>query len=464
MKMKHKKFYKIMALILGVLTFTSCTANFCSVQDRAHILYQYDQGLLYDETGEAIINEGVIQFKSEEITKQIQSLSEKYDVPSINFWKAIDNKVLAMANEKYEIAYGTSGEKDVVLEKFGYLKFFGETVNKKGKTVDTLWANWDKMVDEIYSELSVQDYPSKDFITQYKSHMNTYVSNKRTCITPESGNYGETGNEVYVEGKSWGDAFGKGLIEGLLVYPVAWLSHTFAKAFINIGVGNGWSQLLAILFVTIIVRGLLMLVTFKSTMDQQKMTALQPELAKIQQKYPNANTNQHEKQMLAQAQMALYQKHKINPLSQLLVLIIQFPVFIAVWGALSGSSILTSGDILGMNLGSSIGTVMMKFDFTSGWWTAVVLFILMSATQIVASKLPQWIQAKNVKKVSKMGSNPAVDSQNKQMKIMSTVMLVMIIVMGFSLPSGMGLYWLFGAIMSIAQTLITQTIMKRKKK
>ena len=207
-----------------------------------------------------------------------------------------------------------------------------------------------------------------------------------------------------------------------------------------------------------------MLFTFKSTMDQQKMSALQPELAKLQQKYPNSNTNQYEKQMLAQAQMALYKKHKINPMSQLLTLIIQFPIFIAVWGALSGSSILTSGDIFGMSLGKSISAAITTWNFDGAWWTAFVLFVLMTASQIVSSQLAKWLQSKDTKKVSKMGKNPAADAQGKQMKMMSWFMTAMIVVMGFSLPSGMGIYWLVGALISMVQTVITQTVMKRKKK
>ena len=51
---------------------------------------------------------------------------------------------------------------------------------------------------------------------------------------------------------------------------------------------------------------------------------------------------------------------------------------------------------------------------------------------------------------------------NKNMKIFTYVMMAMIIFMGFSLASAMGIYWFFGALFSIAQTLITQTIISKK--
>ena len=87
----------------------------------------------------------------------------------------------------------------------------------------------------------------------------------------------------------------------------------------------------------------------------------------------------------------------------------------------------------------------------------------MSGIQIVASKLPQWLQKKELKKVAKMGTNPAADQQQKTMKWMQIFMMIMIIVMGFTLPSGMGVYWLVGGLVSMLQTVITQSIMRKKK-
>ena len=148
------------------------------------------------------------------------------------------------------------------------------------------------------------------------------------------------------------------------------------------GVPSGIAQILGILFITIIVRALMILFTFKSTAASAKLNELQPELAKIQAKYPNANTNQSEKMRLADETQKLYKKHGINPFSSILTMIIQFPVFICVWGALSGSAILSTGNFLGLNLSESISTVLFRgssWTAAGGYagWTALVLFILM---------------------------------------------------------------------------------------
>jgi YidC/Oxa1 family membrane protein insertase len=193
------------------------------------------------------------------------------------------------------------------------------------------------------------------------------------------------------------------------------------------------------------------------------MSLLQPELAKIQAKYPNSKTNQFEKQRLAQEQMELYKRNGVSPFSQFAVLFLQFPIFIAVWGAMTGSAVLATGSFLGLNLNSSIGNAIMNNLWSAGWWTALILFILMGVGQFVAMKLPTWLQKKDLKKVGRTMKNPAAESQQKQMQLMSNVMLIMIVVMGFSLPSAMGIYWFIGALISVSQTLITRKVMARKK-
>ena len=189
---------------------------------------------------------------------------------------------------------------------------------------------------------------------------------------------------------------------------------------------------------------------------------LQPELAKIQQKYPNSNTNAAQKQRLAEEQMKLYKKHKVNPFSQLLVLIIQFPVFIGVWGAMTGSAVLSTGAVFNLNLSTSIWNALTNTSGlpsnVNGWWTALVLIILMSVAQFMAMKVPQWIAKARTKKVARLGKNPAQTQQNRTANIVSYAMIIMIIVMGFTLPAAMGVYWLVGALISLTQSLIIQFI------
>ena len=383
---------------------------------------------------------------------------------------------------------GASEEDDKNLAKvnrdlsyYSYLRF---VTGDRGKG----WANWDTFDAEAREEiafgsplegkftntdaLSPDACPSSDYIKLYKSKVSGYVAAYRTCLTTRTdkyGSYGYSTKGIFIEEKTWGQAWSKGFFEGLLVYPIGWLVDTIAFGFKDAGATAGVSAFLAIVFVTFIIRSIMLLATFKQTQSNAKMTELQPEIQKIQNKYPNANTSQSEKQRMAEEMNRLYKKNKINPFTTIIVLIVQFPVFICVWGALSGSAALTNGTILGLNLSRTIREVL----FDKFYWgpaggyaavTALFLFLLMAGAQTISMLLPQWIQKAKAKKVAKLGKNPAQKQQNNRMKWFTYIMLALIIFMGFSLASAMGIYWFIGAIFSIIQTLVMQVITERKAK
>lgn len=500
-----KKLLAFSGLLIMVGTISSCaTANFCSVEDKAHILYAFDTGVTayYDandtaSTSSAVTypvfegNTNVVKSYSLSNSTQITTIntsatSSGYLLPSIEYWSFIDNKVLDLAFDQYiqyeatletpvtvtkataTVAqvkealygfYGTDGVKQA--DGWGYIKYFGSD-----QSSSKLWEHFDLWTAQARIDLGIEKSPSHDYYSLYKSTMEGVISNNRACIATVSGQYGSYGSgsnvTVSISEKTWAYAWGQGFFEGLIVYPVSWMIDTFA---VNFGAG-GWGQIWAIVLITIIVRSFILLVTFKSVMGQQRMTEMQPEIAKIQQKYPNSNTNQAQKQRMAQETTALYKKYRVNPLSQILVMIVQFPVFICVWGAMQGSAILSSDSVLGLNLSSSISTTLLNFTNwpnTASWWTALVLFILMAIAQFIAMKVPQWIQKSKQKKIKKLSANPAQDKNQSQMRMVSNIMVIMIIVMGFMLPAAMGVYWLVGAIYSLGQSLITTVLIPSLK-
>ncbi len=493
-------------LILTAAVTSSCTSNFCKNIEKSRILFAVDPGVseYFDSETKAksSLKEGYTYkveqvyesnshlwrrieidkngkyTKSNQMSSIIETCSKKYYVcPTIDYLKAMDLKILNLGLAAYNAAL-PEGSKvsesnltvettNTILKEYGYLKFYGED--------DKLWANYDKLNGEIAYEIGSEKCPSVDFVKTYKSTMESAVSGTKSCIAITEGEYGAYGQyphtTVKMDPKDWGYAWSKGPISGLIVYPVAWLVDAITT---GIAGGNsqdvlasGWPQLLALVIVTIIVRLFIFLVTFKSTLSQQKMQALQPELAKIQAKYPNSNTNKNEKQRLAEEQMRLYKKNKINPMGQLLILVVQFPIFIGVWGAMTGSAVLSTGSFLNLNLSTSILDALKNTNGLPsndyGWWTALILFILMAVAQFLSMKIPQWIQKRKNKKIARLGVNPAQKSQNRTMNIVSYVMLVMIIVMGFTLPAAMGVYWFVGAVFSLAQSFITQAIVGKKK-
>lgn len=484
------------ALLMGGLVLSGCTNSFCSTVDKAHILYAIDFGVCkyYDseENANAASSTGVVGqvegldsvWYSAEIDN-CKSLSKIYTaakdkqgliVPSLQYYIELDNVVLKHAIEaegadasKVTTAdiIGDGNEDRGILIRHGYLKYY--SYNSELKESKKLFDNLAVFNNEVRmsGKVEIDECPTTDYMTYYLTQMKSNISANRSCLATKTGfygNYGADGRQAEIQVKSWGYAWKVGFLSGLLVYPIGWLIDTFTVGLM--GAGQGWAQLLAILFVTIIVRSIMLLATFKQTTASSKMQELQPEIAKIQAKYPNSNTNQYEKQRMAQETQALYKKHKINPFTSILVMIVQFPVFICVWGAMQGSAQLSSGSFLGLNLATSISSVLTTWSNwknpASGVWTALVLFLLMSAAQTVAMLLPQWLAKAKKKKIAKLGRNPAQKESDNKTKWFTYIMLAMIIIMGFSLVSSLGVYWLVGALFSIAQTLITHAIMNRK--
>ena len=100
-----------------------------------------------------------------------------------------------------------------------------------------------------------------------------------------------------------------------------------------------------------------------------------------------------------------------NPFGIFIVMIFQFPIFISVWGAMQGSSILMSGEFFGLSLAASTGTAMM--DFKGPWLVAWIIFLLMAAGQVLAMKIPQYLQKKKQEQQQKLVKNPTAEQQQK---------------------------------------------------
>lgn len=503
MKKRTKLLTGALTVLAGVLLLSSCTASFCSETDKAHILYAFDYGVSdysetkVDDTYKPVFEGNTsIYYKVEVPTNTGSGIGKAnseaakvgLQTPSNTYYEKVDEYVLKKALGEVDAKYKaetadfttvTFAEAIDALDRFGYLKFSGEK----------LWDNWTKMNNDIKemtknpaNGITLDDLPTNDYLTLYKSGMNSIISSYRSCIaitTDEYGYYGYANGAKYresdklpveIEAKTWAGAWmvnGKfTFFEGLLVYPIAWLTETFVSVFKNGGVAAGLAQLLAIFLITFIVRSLMLVVTLRSTAANAKMQQLQPELTKISNKYPNADTNNYERQQKAAEMQKLYKKHKINPLATIVTMVVQFPVFICVWGALQGCASLSSDALFNLHLSDSINNVL----FNGANWsngsapTALVLFLLMAAAQVISMLLPQWLQKAKRKNVASLGKNPAETKQQSNMKMFTYIMMAMIIFMGFTLPSAMGVYWFVGALFSICQTLIVDRITTARAK
>lgn len=280
------------------------------------------------------------------------------------------------------------------------------------------------------------------------AHVDSLYKNNhpKACLTFDESTDVISGAQI--SPKSWSYAFSKkngGLIEGVFVYPISWMMAKISGIFGN----NGWSQLLAILLVTFLVRFLVVLATFKSTLQAQKLQMLQPQLNLVNQKYAG-RTDTPAKNQKAMEIMAIYKKNGINPIASLISPFATLPIFLAVYGAVSATLILREGSVFGVGLSSPLSQGVLSYNIF-----ALLLLVLMIGSQFVSMKIATWLSAKKTKQ-----SHREVDPRLKKnpANTMTYVFMIMIVVIGWALPISMTVYWIASSLFTIAQALALRNI------
>ncbi len=329
-----------------------------------------------------------------------------------------------------------------------------------------LWANFEDnyIAAQDPSILGFASLPIGGFVNSFQSTLNSAASANRAGLNTsgQGGMYGQPGEKIYITAKSWGEAFSKyGFFEGLLVWPFGWLVNSMSTAFASLG--HGWAEFCAIMLMTLTVRAVLLVLSIFANRSQTRLNDIQPQIAALQSKYPNSETNREDKMALARETSALYKKAGVKPWISIVMLIVQFPLFICVWSALEGSAVLASGNFYGITLTETMMNAMT--GYSGGTQAlAIFLFIFMTAAQIFSSQLPMWFQNWRSKRFTV--SSVKVNTENKSTKVMKYVswgMTIFVVLMGFTLPVAMSIYWYFGAMMSLAQTLITELINRHNR-
>ena len=325
-----------------------------------------------------------------------------------------------------------------------------EDLNAIKESINNKWRNDAQYITRLEEEARAKDIVDEKEISDYveqnlqKKIDGEYKSHPKACMTtikmedPDSG--------ATISAKSWGDAFKKGLLEGLIVFPISWLFSTFASLF----GGSGTAKVLSIVVTTVIIKLLMLAFTFKQQIQTQRMQAIQPELNAIMEKLKDQNLSQNEKIRLQMKMMETYKKYNINPIATLVPTLLSFPIFLSVWSAVTQTLVIRSGEFLGIELGKAVSTQVFGLDIG-----AIVLFIAMAALQILSMKMPEIIRKKY--------SKNKVQNEQGQMKTMMNVMIVMILFTGFMLPAALAVYWTIAALFSILQTIIFQNPKVKEK-
>lgn len=193
----------------------------------------------------------------------------------------------------------------------------------------------------------------------------------------------------------------------------------------------GW----AVIILTLIIRFLLWPLAAQSIRSQKALQELQPEMNAIKVKYKN------EKDKQAQAMMELYKTRKINPVSGCLPVLIQFPILIALYYALSEGLALHDGTANFMFLGI--------LDLTK---KSLILAILVGVLQFYQTKM---IMATKPKAQESAASDSKEDFSQIMNSQMLYVMPLVLAFTAFSLPAGIALYLVITTAFSVVQQHFT---------
>lgn len=196
--------------------------------------------------------------------------------------------------------------------------------------------------------------------------------------------------------------------------PIFWLLKK-----INDFIGNwGWS----IIIITVLIKSLFYKLSATSYRSMGNMRKLQPKMAALKERHGD------DKQKFSQAVMELYKKEKVNPLGGCLPILVQIPVFIALYYVLLGSVELRQAPFI------------LWITDLSDKDPYYVLPILMGITMLIQQKL-----------------NPAPPDPVQAKVMMAMPVLFTVLFLNF--PSGLVLYWFVSNVLSIVQQwVITRRI------
>jgi YidC/Oxa1 family membrane protein insertase len=220
------------------------------------------------------------------------------------------------------------------------------------------------------------------------------------------------------------------LVSGVIILFHKALTPIFGK-------DSGVTWALSIIGLVILIRIILIPLFVKQIKSQRALTALQPQMKAIQNKYKDDRQKQSEEMM------KLYKEHKTNPLASCFPIIAQAPIFFALFTVLNGIARnvphgYLKGDYLvsaaqAKFFGASISQSFLGSSDTTVKIVTVILIFIMSATTFTTQRQLM------VKGMPKMDSSNNMMLQ--QQKIMLYLFPLIFAISGVNFPVGVLIYW-----------------------
>jgi YidC/Oxa1 family membrane protein insertase len=196
----------------------------------------------------------------------------------------------------------------------------------------------------------------------------------------------------------------------------------------NVGLSWAW----AIVALTVIVRVVIVPLAVKQIHSMQALQAHAPEMKEIQKRY------RHDKQRQQQELMRFYKENNINPAASCLPLLVQIPIFIALYYVLRG----LNSDFEAHKISGSLSWLHIFPNISTGvtsHWSGALLIVVYVLSQLASS----WFM-----------STSAQRSQRIMMMVLPFIFVPVIL----RFPTGLVLYWSTTNLWTVGQGLITRTL------
>nr|KEP23712.1 preprotein translocase subunit YidC [Georgenia sp. SUBG003] len=252
-----------------------------------------------------------------------------------------------------------------------------------------------------------------------------------------------------------------------IMVGVAWIMVRVHDALVWLGMssGSGWAWVLSIVGLTIVIRILIIPLFFKQIKAARGMQLVQPEMQKLQKKY-KGKTDPASRQKMQEEMMALYREHGTNPFASCLPILLQMPIFFALFRVLNSLGPLSQGtyadgerDSIGpltqelaqqaessTLLGAPISETFLSSDLTTVKIVTVLLIILMSVTTFFTQRQ---LTMKN------MPASALDNPMARQQKMLMYILPLIFAFSGVNFPIGVLIYWSVSNLWSMGQQFYT---------
>lgn len=238
-----------------------------------------------------------------------------------------------------------------------------------------------------------------------------------------------------------------GIVMEPLYYAVSAILLGWHWVFGQVGLlSDGWVWVLSIAGLTVTIRALLIPLFVKQIKSSRNMQLLQPQIKELQKKYG------HDRQKLAEEQMKLWKDTGTNPFASCLPLILQMPIFFALFHVISKAARGTATGLLdqadanslkgAIFLGGRIADTFMNSTHIETKIIAMTMVVAMCATQFFTQRQ---LMSKN------MPPDALSGPYAQQQKILLYILPVVFAVSGVAFPIGVLIYWTVSNLWTMGQ-------------